>query len=517
MEESRTDLMQCFRSSSASAASSVAATSSSPYSPSFIPRPPGSLDLPNFGPTFRHFTPSFSPDTTAAKRPGIPPIPPSPTSSTAALPFHSRSLSQSHAFDSLAHLPSSPAPSPPPPLLVDPMMVDDRAPSSRTPTPRDGLPPRRVHRRSHSDVPFGLPLPSPPASRPVSSSKQLESSGGEAVRAADCSKSGVAAVDDLMFAYMDSLDTLISSGTEDRHEDLVECSRLSGTKTSGADSSENEAESSVNESGGDGGCRGERKEGHKRTAAVDPKPSNSRHRRSISMDSFVGKLHFGDDSPKFPPSPGGQMGQLLRSGSMDETMNTFNLELGNGEFNAAEMKKIMADEKLTEMALADPKKVKRILANRISAARSKERKMRYISELEHKVQILQTEATTLSAQLTMLQRDSAGLTNQNNELKFRLQAMEQQAHLKDALNEQLSAEVQRLKLASGEISEAQLSKNMNQQMQLSPQLFQLHQLPEQQQHHQQQKQQIAQAPPCQLPPPQQTQNNVSAKLESSRC
>ena len=45
----------------------------------------------------------------------------------------------------------------------------------------------------------------------------------------------------------------------------------------------------------------------------------------------------------------------------------------------------------------------RILANRQSAARSKERKMRYISELEHKVQTLQNEATTLSAQLTLLQ------------------------------------------------------------------------------------------------------------------
>ena len=45
----------------------------------------------------------------------------------------------------------------------------------------------------------------------------------------------------------------------------------------------------------------------------------------------------------------------------------------------------------------------RVLANRQSAARSKERKMRYIVELEQKVQILQTEATTLSAQLTLLQ------------------------------------------------------------------------------------------------------------------
>lgn len=45
----------------------------------------------------------------------------------------------------------------------------------------------------------------------------------------------------------------------------------------------------------------------------------------------------------------------------------------------------------------------RILANRQSAARSKERKARYISELERKVQTLQTEATTLSAQLTLFQ------------------------------------------------------------------------------------------------------------------
>ncbi|KAI8012676.1 Transcription factor RF2a [Camellia lanceoleosa] len=38
-----------------------------------------------------------------------------------------------------------------------------------------------------------------------------------------------------------------------------------------------------------------------------------------------------------------------------------------------------------------------------STVRSKERKMRYIAELERKVKTLQTEATSLSAQLTLLQ------------------------------------------------------------------------------------------------------------------
>jgi chromosome segregation ATPase len=95
--------------------------------------------------------------------------------------------------------------------------------------------------------------------------------------------------------------------------------------------------------------------------------------------------------------------------------------------------------------------VRRILANRQSAARSKERKIKYTSELERKVQTLQTEATTLSAQLTLLQRDTSGLTTENRELKLRLQAMEEQAKLRDALNDALREEVQRLKIAAGQV------------------------------------------------------------------
>ncbi|CAA6654625.1 unnamed protein product [Spirodela intermedia] len=115
-----------------------------------------------------------------------------------------------------------------------------------------------------------------------------------------------------------------------------------------------------------------------------------------------------------------------------------------------EAKKAIPAEKLAELAAIDPKRAKRILANRQSAARSKERKARYISELEQKVQALQTEATTLSAQLTLYQRDTFGLTSENAELKIRFQAMEQQALLSDALNEALKKEVERLKLATGE-------------------------------------------------------------------
>lgn len=84
-----------------------------------------------------------------------------------------------------------------------------------------------------------------------------------------------------------------------------------------------------------------------------------------------------------------------------------------------------------------------------------------MSELERKVQVLQMEATTLSAQVTMvqvcslkmvsiliwassfdnisyccsicLQKDYAGLATRNKEMKIRLQGMEQQAQLRDGV------------------------------------------------------------------------------------
>ncbi|EAZ41100.1 hypothetical protein OsJ_25592 [Oryza sativa Japonica Group] len=115
-----------------------------------------------------------------------------------------------------------------------------------------------------------------------------------------------------------------------------------------------------------------------------------------------------------------------------------------------------------------------ILANRQSAARSKERKARYITELERKVQTLQTEATTLSAQLTLFQRDTTGLSAENAELKIRLQAMEQQAQLRDALNDALKQEVERLKIATGEMAKSNDAYNTGmQQVPYSPSFFQL--------------------------------------------
>ncbi|KAK9111256.1 hypothetical protein Scep_018775 [Stephania cephalantha] len=188
------------------------------------------------------------------------------------------------------------------------------------------------------------------------------------------------------------------------------------------------------------------------SAAENPKrgkPPPS-HFRSLSVGSeFFEGLGFqgiGGGGGDGGDGGGGQerRGHHRHSNSMDGSSSSFEIEA------AESAKKAMGPDKLAELARIDPKRAKRILANRQSAARSKERKIRYTGELERKVQTLQTEATTLSAQVTMLQRDTSGLTAENKELKLRLQAMEQEAHLRDALNEALKDEVQRLKIATGQ-------------------------------------------------------------------
>ncbi|GMI88122.1 DRINK ME-LIKE, basic leucine-zipper 29 [Hibiscus trionum] len=457
-------------------------------------------------------------------------------------PTHSRSLSQPSPFFSLDSLPPlSPS------LYRDSSSMavsadvsrDERdgaspsllppspSPFSRGNSPRVGesLPPRKSHRRSSSDIPFGfntIMLSSPPLIPLRGSVSSKENSGVPKPvqlvkketsweKGADGNGEGMSGrksegvvVDDLFSAYMNldkmnPCDDKNNNGNEN-HEDLD--SRASGTKTNAVDSSDNEAESSVNESGGGRGGINltEKREGNKRSAAGDIAPTG-RHYRSVSMDSFMGELNFGDESPKLPPSPGNRPGQLSPRNSIDGNLAAFSLEFGNGEFTEAELKKIMANDKLAEIAMTDPKRAKRILANRQSAARSKERKMRYISELEHKVQTLQTEATTLSAQLTLLQRDSVGLTNQNNELKFRLQAMEQQAQLRDALNEALTAEVQRLKLAAQQLGgDSNHTKGMvSEQLSVNHRMFQLN---------------ISQQSPPQQP--QQQKGNTTSKTESNQ-
>lgn len=323
-------------------------------------------------------------------------------------PTHSRSLSQTSLFnfDSLPPLSPSPFRDAQVSAFQDHSSADvameSRDASSHSllpPSPftrgspnssrgGESLPPRKTHRRSSSDIPFlsNLSHHSPPliplsgieppregstAAKPI----QLVKNEASWERGSNVGSEGMGErktegeiVDDLFSAYMnlDGIEALNSSEADaknghENHEDLD--SRASGTKTNGGDSSENEAESRVKESSSSMQRPGtsssaDKREGIKRNAGGDISPNN-RHFRSISMDSFMEKLNFGDESPKLPPSPGIRPGQLSPSNSIDGNSNAFSLEFGNGEFNEAEMKKIMANDKLAEIAMADPKRAKR--------------------------------------------------------------------------------------------------------------------------------------------------------------
>ncbi|CAL9084592.1 unnamed protein product [Musa textilis] len=100
----------------------------------------------------------------------------------------------------------------------------------------------------------------------------------------------------------------------------------------------------------------------------------------------------------------------------------------------------------------DPKRVKRILANRQSAQRSRVRKLQYISELERSVTTLQArrnlllnEVSALSPRVAFLDHQRSILAMDNSHLKQRIAVLAQDKIFKDAQEEALKKEVERLK------------------------------------------------------------------------
>lgn len=69
-----------------------------------------------------------------------------------------------------------------------------------------------------------------------------------------------------------------------------------------------------------------------------------------------------------------------------------------------------------ELAMRDPKRARRILANRQSAARSKERKVAYMSALEQRVAELAREEAELEREREELTREMATLGAENEAL-----------------------------------------------------------------------------------------------------
>lgn len=99
----------------------------------------------------------------------------------------------------------------------------------------------------------------------------------------------------------------------------------------------------------------------------------------------------------------------------------------------------------TDDRISDPKRVKRILANRQSAQRSRVRKLQYISELERSVTSLQTEISVLSPRVAFLDHQRLLLNVDNSAIKQRIAALAQDKIFKDAHQEALKREIERLR------------------------------------------------------------------------
>lgn len=185
--------------------------------------------------------------------------------------------------------------------------------SSFTAAASDGLPLGKTHRPSHGDVPIGPFQPPISSSSPVPVAAKVKPEA-ETERSTEAIGDDA---DDLFNAYMnlDYFDALNASATEEKPDDS-DSGRLLLPRSITADGSDNSSGGTAAD--GDG-----IKEGNKSGAAT------AHHFRSLSMETLMGKLQ-------------------------DTMTNT-----SSSEFNSTDMKKILANEKLAEMAETDPKRVKR--------------------------------------------------------------------------------------------------------------------------------------------------------------
>ncbi|KAG4981480.1 Basic leucine zipper 61 [Glycine soja] len=145
--------------------------------------------------------------------------------------------------------------------------------------------------------------------------------------------------------------------------------------------------------------------------------------------------------------------------------------------------------------VVDPKRVKRILANRQSAQRSRVRKLQYISELERSVTTLQTEVSALSPRVAFLDHQRLILNVDNSALKQRIAALAQDKIFKDAHQEALKKEIERLRQIYHQ-QNLQKMNNNNNNLQQTPPTSQPQQQPMQLHHHRQQQITVSQTLGC---------------------
>ncbi|BDA42057.1 probable transcription factor VIP1 at N-terminal half [Coccomyxa sp. Obi] len=103
-----------------------------------------------------------------------------------------------------------------------------------------------------------------------------------------------------------------------------------------------------------------------------------------------------------------------------------------------------------DLAAMDPKRAKRLIANRQSAQRSKARKLRHIMQLEEEVATLQGISAQQQATISGLQQEASLLTTGNHQLNVQVAELQEALQKQEAFTELVIAELRRLSVLAGE-------------------------------------------------------------------
>ncbi|KAK6259645.1 hypothetical protein QQP08_000334 [Theobroma cacao] len=111
-----------------------------------------------------------------------------------------------------------------------------------------------------------------------------------------------------------------------------------------------------------------------------------------------------------------------------------------------EIRKAMPPQELENLAKTDPKRATRIITNRRSAMRAKERKKLYTYTLQHELQKLKSQAAQSSIQLTLLGTEHNALSDENSKLKDRVHFVKRMIAMQESKTDEIRKEIQFYKL-----------------------------------------------------------------------
>ncbi|CAN8287718.1 unnamed protein product [Cochlearia groenlandica] len=177
-------------------------------------------------------------------------------------------------------------------------------------------------------------------------------------------------------------------------------------------------------------------------------PRNGHHKRPKSDVTSGLDMLIAQNSPKLITAKPIEM-VVGNNPKTDLKEHSF-YEMSNAKFTESEMD--MIEPKLKDLAISDPKNVRRILKNRLASKKSKEKQKMNMKQMENKIETLRLDNSKLSTQVTTLHENRVTLKVEKEELMTRLRELEMQSQLRNAMTNHLKTEVQRLRMLSSEMS-----------------------------------------------------------------